>query len=347
MSFETVLSSTTRNSFVTNETDLSSRYVLFPIKHHKIWELYKTSVASFWTVEEVDLSKDRQQWDELKVEEKYFLSHILAFFAGSDGVVAENLALRFYNDIAIPEVRSFYGFQLMIENIHSEMYSLLIDTFVINEIEKQNLFKAIDTIPCIRQKTEWGLKWMNDQTSSFEQRLIGFAAVEGIFFSGSFCALFWLKKRGILSGLTFSNELISRDEALHCEFAIMMYNTLPNIKKLDEKVVHSMIKDAVSIEKNFILESLPCKLIGMNSDMMSQYIEMVADRLLVQLGYSKVWNSPNPFPFMEMISMNGKTNFFERRVSEYSKANILTTPSTSSSNLASSSSLTFDENDDF
>jgi len=292
------------------------RYILFPIQYVDIWKMYKKQVASFWSVEEVDLSKDRVHWDALNVDEQSFISNILGFFAGSDGIVAENLALRFYNDIAIPEVRLFYSFQLAMEGIHTEMYSVLIDTLVQND--KESLFRAINTIPCVRQKAAWGEKWMSDRKATFGQRLIGFAMVEGIFFSGSFCAIFWLKKRGILPGLTFSNELISRDEALHTDFAVLLYNTLVHNDRVSQELVYEMVEEAVAIEEEFITKSLPCYLIGMNANLMIQYIHMVADRLLVQLGYPKLYHAKNPFPFMEMISMTGKTNFFERRVSEYS-----------------------------
>lgn len=303
-----------------------NRFVLFPIKHPEIWQMYKKAEASFWTAEEIDLSKDMKDWNTLNENEKHFIKYVLGFFAGSDGIVVENLAIRFMKDISIPEARCFYGFQLAIENIHSETYSMLIDTYVRDEVEKNNLFHAINTIPCVGQKAQWAMRWITDTKSSFAQRLIGFAAVEGIFFSGSFCAIYWLKKRGLMPGLTFSNELISRDEGMHTDFACLLYSMLQ--QRLDTETVHELIGDAVRIEKHFILEALPCYLIGMNSDMMSQYIEFVADRLLVQLGYPKIWKSTNPFDFMEMISMTGKTNFFEKRVSEYSKAhvNVSSTP---------------------
>lgn len=297
-----------------------NRYVLFPIEHDDIWKMYKKQEASFWTTEEIDLSKDLKDWKLLNNDEQHFIKHVLGFFAGSDGIVMENLALRFMREIHIPEARCFYGFQMMMENIHSETYSLLIDTYVKDNIEKQHLFEAIDTIPCVGQKAQWALKWIEDQNAPFAMRLIAFAAVEGIFFSGSFCSIFWLKRRGLMPGLTFSNELISRDEGMHTDFACLLYSMLKH--KLDTEVVHEIIGDAVAIEKQFIIDSLPCYLIGMNSEMMSQYIEYVADRLLVQLGYPKIWKSSNPFDFMEMISMGGKTNFFEKRVAEYSKAHI-------------------------
>ena len=297
-----------------------SRFVLFPIKWHKIWGMYKKALASIWTVEEVDLSKDIRDWEKLDENERHFIENILAFFAGSDGIVLENLAQRFCNEIQIPEAKCFYGFQIAIENIHSEMYSLLIDTLVTNNEKKQHLFNAIDTIPSVSKKAQWALKWIKDEKANYATRLIAFAAVEGIFFSGAFCSIFWLKKRGLMNGLTCSNELISRDEALHTEFAVLIYSYIEN--KLTQEQVYIIIKDAVEIEKEFIIDSIPCKLIGMNSTMMAEYIEFVADRLLVQLGYNKVYNASNPFSFMEMISMEGKTNFFERRVTEYSKAGV-------------------------
>ena len=297
-----------------------NRFVLFPIEYPKVWDMYKKAIASIWTVEEVDLSKDANDWEKLSDNEKHFIENILAFFAGSDGIVIENLAQRFCNDIQIPEVKCFYGFQIAIENIHSEMYSLLIDTLVKDTGRKTKLLNAIETIPSVEKKAKWALKWVSDKTSNYATRLVAFAAVEGIFFSGAFCALFWLKKRGILPGVTCSNELISRDEALHTEFAVLIYNMLQD--KLDKQKLQDIITEAVEIEKEFIIDSIPCKLIGMNSDLMSEYIEFVADRLLVQLGNDKYYNSKNPFSFMEMISIEGKTNFFEKRVTEYSKANV-------------------------
>ena len=297
------------------------RFVLFPIKHKEIWNAYKKAEASFWTAEEIDFSKDKYDWDyRLNNNEKYFIKHILAFFAGSDGIVLENLNINFSSEIQIPEARCFYSFQSMIENIHSEVYSLLIDKYVDNETEKDNLFHAIENIDCIKQKAQWAMKWMDSSKASFAERLVAFSVVEGIFFSGSFCAIYWLKKRGFMPGLTFSNELISRDEGMHTDFATLIYSMLTN--KLDKQVIYEIVKEAVEIEKQFINEAIPCAMIGMNATLMSQYIEYVADRLIVQLGYDKIYNSTNPFDFMQLISMEGKTNFFEKRVSEYSLAGI-------------------------
>jgi ribonucleoside-diphosphate reductase beta chain len=298
-----------------------NRFVLFPIKYVDIWEMYKKHMALFWTVEEIDFAKDLDDWEKLNDKEQHFIKNVLAFFAGSDGIVLENLLTRFSTEIEIPEVRCFYGFQGAMENIHSETYSLMIDTYIKNDKEKKKLFEAIEQIACVRKKSEWAIKWMQDKNSSFATRLVAFAVVEGIFFSGSFCAIFWLKKRGLMPGLTFSNELISRDEGLHTDFAVLLYTKYIE-NKLDKRVIHDLIIEAVNIEKEFITDSLPCNLIGMNCELMSQYIEFVADRLLVQLGYEKKWNTQNPFDFMELISMTGKTNFFERRVSEYKKANV-------------------------
>ncbi len=296
------------------------RFVLFPIKHREIWEMYKKSEASFWTAEEVDLSTDLVDWNsKLNADEQHFVKHVLAFFAASDGIVNENLAINFMNEVQYPEARCFYGFQIMIENIHSEMYSLLIDTYIKDPAEKDKLFHAIDNIPCVGKKAEWALKWITN--GSFAERLIAFAAVEGIFFSGSFCSIFWLKKRGLMPGLSFSNELISRDEGMHCDFACLLYNQLKN--KLSKDKVKEIITDAVTIEHEFVRDAIPVKLIGMNADMMCQYIEFVADRLLVAIGCEKAYNSTNPFDFMELISLQGKTNFFEKRVGEYQKAGVM------------------------
>jgi ribonucleoside-diphosphate reductase beta chain len=297
-----------------------NRFVLFPIKYDKIWEMYKKQKALFWTPEEIDFEKDLNDWNNLKKEEQFFIKNILAFFAGSDGIVLENLAENFLKEIQIPEVRCFYGFQIAMENIHSETYSLTIDTYIKNEEEKHKLLHAIQTIPCVKKKADWAIKWLEEKNTTFSLRLIAFSIIEGIFFSGSFCAIFWLKKRGLMPGLTFSNELISRDEGLHTEFAILLYSMIEN--KIGYTVIKEIIMEAVSIEKEFIINSLPCNLIGMNSLLMEHYIEFVADRLVVQLGYEKIWNSNNPFDFMEMISLTGKTNFFEKRVSEYSKSGV-------------------------
>jgi ribonucleoside-diphosphate reductase subunit M2 len=294
------------------------RYVMFPLQDQSIWKMYKKQVDCFWRAEEIDLSKDMTHWEGLNNDERYFISMILAFFAASDGIVLENLGERFMSEVQLSEARAFYGFQIAMENIHSETYSLLIDSYIKNTNEKQKLFKALDNFTCIRKKADWAIKWIHDKRSSFATRLIAFACVEGIFFSGSFCAIYWLKKRSLMPGLTFSNELISRDEALHTEFAVLLYSKLNN--KINKKRVTEIIKEAVEIEKEFICEALPCRLIGMNSDLMGQYIEFVADRLCVQLGYEKIYNTPNCFPWMEMISIQGKTNFFEKRVSEYALA---------------------------
>ncbi|MFM1894085.1 MAG: hypothetical protein RIQ90_1251 [Bacteroidota bacterium] len=298
-----------------------NRFVLFPIEHNDIWSFYKKAEASFWTAEEIDLSQDLSDWENrLTDNEKHFIKHVLAFFAASDGIVNENLAENFLSEVQYTEAKFFYGFQVAIENIHSETYSLLIDTYIKDSKEKAGLFNAIDTLECVRKKADWALRWI--EKGSFAERLVAFAAVEGIFFSGSFCSIFWLKKRGLMPGLAFSNELISRDEGLHCDFACLLY-TKHLINRLPKEQVIEIIKDAVEIEKEFILEALPVKLIGMNSDLMSQYIEFVADRLLLELGADKVYNVSNPFDFMDMISIEGKTNFFERRVGEYQKASVL------------------------
>lgn len=302
-------------------TENKNRFVLFPIQHDDIWQFYKKAEASFWTAEEIDLQPDLIDWEnKLNDNERHFIKHVLAFFAASDGIVNENLAENFLSEVQYTEAKFFYGFQVTIENIHSETYSLLIDTYIKNSEEKKYLFNAIDTLDCVKKKADWALRWIEE--GSFAERLVAFAAVEGIFFSGSFCSIFWLKKRGLMPGLSFSNELISRDEGLHCDFACLLYNN-HLVNKLPKEQVKQIILDAVEIEKEFILDALPVKLIGMNSDLMSQYIEFVADRLLVELGNEKVFNVSNPFDFMEMISIQGKTNFFEKRVGEYQKAGVL------------------------
>ena len=294
------------------------RFVVFPIKHPKVWEMYKKAMASFWTADEVDLTKDVQQWPKLTDNERYFIKHVLSFFAASDGIVNENLVERFMSEVQMTEARCFLGFQVMMENIHGEMYSQLLDTLITDSEERLKCLRAIEHFPAIKRKADWALKWCKDKRSSFGTRVVAFVAVEGLFFSGSFCAIFWLKKRGLLPGVSFANELISRDEGMHTDFGCMMHSLLKN--KPSKAKVYEIFKDAVTIEKEFITESLPCRLVGMNSNMMSQYIEFVADRLLTQLGHPKIYNSANPFPWMEMISMDGKTNFFERRVGDYSKA---------------------------
>lgn len=309
-------STTTKEPLLTPD---DSRYVMFPIKDNDIWKMYKKSVDSFWVPQECDLSRDLGDWEKLSKDEKHFISMVLAFFASSDGIVLENLAIRFMGDVQLAEARAFYGFQIAIENIHSEMYSLLIDTYIKDKQERDKLFNALDHFPCIQKKADWARKWIGDHRSSFAARLVAFAVVEGIFFSSSFASIYWIKKRGLMPGLTFSNELISRDEALHTEFAILLYTKLQ--KKLSKKRIHEIVSEAVEIEKEFILEAIPCRMIGMNSKLMSQYIEFVADRLCVQLGYDKIYNSANPFDFMELISVETKVNFFERTNSEYSLAN--------------------------
>jgi ribonucleotide reductase beta subunit family protein with ferritin-like domain len=295
-----------------------NRFVMFPIEHQDIWEMYKKSVDCFWRAEEIDLSKDYADWETLNADEKYFISMILAFFAASDGIVLENLATRFMGDVQIAEARAFYGFQIAMENIHSQTYSLLIETYIKNSEEKHRLFNALEYFPCIQKKGDWAQKWINDNRSGFATRLVAFACIEGIFFSGAFCSIYWLKKRGLMPGLTFSNELISRDEALHTEFAILLYKKL--VKKLPKARIHEIIKEAVEIENEFICEALPCRLIGMNAGLMTQYIQFVADRLCLQLGYDKIYNVSNPFDFMELISLESKTNFFEKRVDAYALA---------------------------
>jgi len=300
-------------------TPNDKRFVMFPIQDENIWAMYKKQVDCFWRAEEIDLTKDLSHWEGLNKDEQHFISMILAFFAASDGIVLENLAMRFMTDVQLSEARAFYGFQIAMENIHSQTYSLLIETYIKDEMEKDRLFNAIENFPCIQKKAQWAQKWIGDNRSSFAKRLVAFACVEGIFFSGAFCSIYWLKKRGLMPGLTFSNELISRDEALHTEFAILLYNKL--VKKMNKLKIYEIIKEAVEIEIEFICEALPCKLIGMNSQLMTQYIQFVADRLVVQLGYDKIYNASNPFDFMELISIEQKTNFFESRVSDYALAN--------------------------
>ena len=297
------------------------RLVLFPIQHDDIWAMYKQEQASFWTAEEIDLAEDLKDWKNLNKDEKHFIKHILAFFAASDGIVNENLVMNFSNEVCWPEARAFYGFQIMMENIHAETYSLLIDTYIEDEKEKDHLFKALETVPSVQKKGDWAMKWLSRKRGSFAERLVAFAAVEGIFFSGSFCAIFWLKKRGLMPGLTFSNELISRDEGLHCDFACLLHNKL--LRGAGENIIRRIIAEAVDIEIEFVTKALPVNLIGMNADLMTQYIQFVADRLLTQLNCSKIYNVGNPFPWMEMISMQGKTNFFEKRVAEYQKAGVM------------------------
>ena len=315
--------------------DNPNRFVLFPIKHDDIWQFYKKSEASFWTAEEIDLNQDLNDWEnKLNDNEKHFIKHVLAFFAASDGIVNENLAENMVNEVQYTEAKFFYGFQIMMENIHSETYSLLIDTYIKDNKEKDYLFTAIEHMDCVKKKAEWALRWIDE--GSFAERLIAFAAVEGIFFSGSFCSIYWLKKRGLMPGLTFSNELISRDEGMHCDFACLLYNQhIQN--KLPKELIHKLIVDAVEIEKEFVTDALPVKLIGMNSEMMCQYIEFCADRLLVQLNNPKAFNAENPFPWMDLISLQGKTNFFEKRVGDYQKSGV----------LADSSKQVFTLNEDF
>lgn len=315
--------------------DTAGRFVLFPIKYDAIWKMYKQAEASFWTTEEIDLSADLTDWDEkLSDNERYFIKNVLAFFAASDGIVNENLVVNFMQDVTIPESRCFYGFQIAIENIHAETYSLLIDTYIKDPVEKNHLFNALETVPAVARKAEWALRWI-ENSETFAERLVAFAAVEGIFFSGSFCSIFWLKKRGLMPGLSFSNELISRDEGLHCDFACLLFGMLQN--PTSEARVREIIYDAVRIEQQFITEALPVSLIGMNADLMSQYIEFVADRLMNALGFDKIFRTANPFPWMEMISLQGKTNFFEKRVSEYQKAGV----------MSSKEENTFELDDDF
>jgi ribonucleoside-diphosphate reductase subunit M2 len=321
------------------------RFVLFPIQYHEIWQMYKKAEASFWTAEEMDLSKDLHDWNNrLNDNERHFVSHVLAFFAASDGIVNENLVERFSNEVQAAEARCFYGFQIMMENIHSETYSLLIDTYIKDPAEREYLFDAVETIPCVKKKADWALTWISDRQATFAERLVAFAAVEGIFFSGSFASIFWLKKRGLMPGLAFSNELISRDEGMHTDFACLLFSHLRRRPHPD--TVNEIITQAVVIEQEFLTDALPVALIGMNSELMCQYIEFVADRLLVALGCPKHYNSTNPFDFMDMISLQGKTNFFEKRVSDYSKAGVKTTSNTSTTAAPSNEKL-FSLEEDF
>tara|TARA_B100000900_G_C20588892_1_gene720815 strand:- start:894 stop:1868 length:975 start_codon:yes stop_codon:yes gene_type:complete len=317
-------------------TETKNRHVIFPIQYNDVWSMYKKHVSTYWTVEEIDFSKDGKDWETLSQDEQYFIKNVLAFFAASDGIVNENLVLNFMSEIKVPEVLAFYSFQNAIETVHSETYSLLIDTYIKEDEEKNRLLNAVETIPCIKKKADWAMKWIESKEDKFATRLIAFACIEGIFFSGAFCSIYWLKERGLMHGLTFSNELISRDESLHTEFAILLYSHIVN--KLSEEKVHNIIKDAVAIEKEFIIDSLPCRLLGMNSDLMSQYIEFVSDRIALQLGYNKIYNVNNPFDFMDRIGLEDKQNFFEVRVSNYSKAELHNTEN---------STLDFDMNDDF
>lgn len=305
-----------------------NRFVLFPIKQNDIWQFYKKAEASFWTAEEIDLQQDLADWENrLNDGERHFISHVLAFFAASDGIVNENLAVNFLSEVQYAEAKCFYGFQIMMENIHSETYSLLIDTYIKNPVEKDKMLRAVDTIPCVKKKADWALRWIND--GNFAERLIAFAAVEGIFFSGSFCSIFWLKKRGLMPGLTFSNELISRDEGMHCDFAVHLH-TNHIVNKVPKERITEILTNALDIERKFITESLPVSLIGMNATLMTQYLEFVTDRLLVELGCDRVYNASNPFDFMDMISLQGKTNFFEKRVAEYQKAGVMNSDSEAS-----------------
>lgn len=317
-------------------TETKNRHVIFPIQYNDVWSMYKKHVSTYWTVEEIDFSKDGKDWETLSQDEQYFIKNVLAFFAASDGIVNENLVLNFMSEIKVPEVLAFYSFQNAIETVHSETYSLLIDTYIKDNVEKNRLLNAVETIPCIKKKADWAMKWIESKDDNFATRLIAFACIEGIFFSGAFCSIYWLKERGLMHGLTFSNELISRDESLHTEFAILLYSHIVN--KLSEEKVHNIIKDAVSIEKEFIIDSLPCRLLGMNSELMSEYIEFVSDRIAIQLGYNKIYNVNNPFDFMDRIGMEDKQNFFEVRVSNYSKAELHNTEN---------SKLEFDMTDDF
>ena len=298
----------------------NDRLAIFPIQHDDMWDMYKKSVSAFWTPEELDLSKDIDDFNKLTENERTFIKHILAFFSSSDTIVNINLGERFLNDVQVLEAKFFYAFQMAIENIHSETYSLLIDTYFKDPVEKSQAFNAVNHMPCIKKKADWCFKWIEDEKAPFSQRLLAFALVEGVFFSGAFCSIFWLKERGLMQGLSFSNELISRDEGMHVEFAVLLYSKLEN--KLSQAIVHRIFKEAVEVEKVFINDSIPCSMLGMNADLMCLYIEFVADRLLTQLNYEKIWNSANPFPFMERISIESKSNFFESRVSQYSKANV-------------------------
>ncbi|XP_065164038.1 ribonucleoside-diphosphate reductase subunit M2 [Atheta coriaria] len=297
------------------------RFVIFPIQYPDIWAKYKEAEASFWTTEEVDLSKDTADWEKLTADERHFISHVLAFFAASDGIVNENLVERFSQEVQVTEARCFYGFQIAIENVHSEMYSMLIETYIADEKEKEFLFNAVETLPCVTKKANWALNWISSKEATFGERIVAFAAVEGIFFSGSFASIFWLKKRGLMPGLTFSNELISRDEGLHCDFACLMFSHL--VQKPSKERVTSIIREAVKIEQEFLTDALPVSLIGMNCKLMCQYIEFVADRLLGELQCDKIYNATNPFDFMTIISTDGKTNFFEKKVGEYQKAGVM------------------------
>ena len=318
MSEETAVAPIVQNDCIITSPN-ENRFVMFPIQDNDIWTMYKKQVDCFWRTEEIDFSKDLVDWMKLTDDERYFISMVLGFFAASDGIVTENLAIRFMNDVQLAEARAFYGFQIAMENIHSETYSVMIDTFIKDKEQQTKLFRAVQNFPCIEKKAAWAKKWIADNRSSFAARLVAFAVVEGIFFSSSFAAIYWIKKRGLMPGLTLSNEFISRDEAMHCEFAILLYKKLA--KKLSKKRIYEIIREAVEIEKEFITESIPCKLIGMNSKLMQQYIEFVADRMLLQLGYDKMFGSTNPFDFMELISIESKVNFFERTNSEYSLAN--------------------------
>ena len=307
---------------ICNDAD-GNRFVMFPIRHDDVWSMYKKAESAFWTAEEIDLTKDLNDWEtRLTDNERFFVKHVLAFFAASDGIVNENLAMRFYGDVKVPEIRAFYSFQIAMETIHSEMYSLLLETYVRDPADKSRLFAAVRTIPCIRRKADWAMRWIDDKETSFVTRLVAFACVEGIFFSGAFCSIFWLKERGVMPGLCLSNEFISRDEALHTEFAVLLYRDHV-VNKLDDRVVHRIVGEAVAIEEEFVTDAIPCAMLGMNASLMRQYVRFVADRLLVQMGHPKLYDVRNPFPFMERIALDGKTNFFEHRESMYAKANVV------------------------